>query len=140
MPAGPSGRRARRASQRRGRGFAVATRVLGGRWERIREGLEALDADLARYVEEFAYGEVYGRPGLGLREREIIAITCLTLQGLAPQLKTHVYGALEVGLSPREVREAFIHIALYAGFPTALSGLAVAKEVLEGRPRRSRGR
>lgn len=104
-------------------------RVLGDKAGPISEMLDRTHPDLARYVKEFAYGEVYQRPGLDLKSRELMAITALAMLNLKPQLKTHVYGALHVGLTRREIEEAFIHLALYAGFPVALSGLLTAQEV-----------
>ncbi|NDD26699.1 MAG: carboxymuconolactone decarboxylase family protein [Proteobacteria bacterium] len=115
------------------RGHEKGRAMLGHRWERVVEALEAASPDLARYVVEFAYGEVYPRPGLDIRSREMVSITCLTLQGLRPQLKTHLIAALESGVSEAELVELFIHLALYAGFPTALFGMQTAREVFEER-------
>jgi 4-carboxymuconolactone decarboxylase len=115
------------------RGHAKGREMLGDRWDRIVEAVAAAGPDFARYVTEFAYGEVYCRPGLDMRSREMIAVTCLTLQGLKPQLKTHLMAALQVGVTEEELQELFIHMALYAGFPTALFGLQTAKEVLDER-------
>ena len=106
-------------------------RVLGSKADPIKAMLENVHPDLARYVQDFAYGEVYARPGLGLPERELLAVACLTLLNLKPQLKTHVFGALNVGVTRKQLEETFIHIALYAGFPVALSGLLTAKEVFD---------
>lgn len=106
-------------------------RVLGKKAAPIRKMLRETHPDLAKYVEEFAYGEVYARPGLGLRERELLAVACLTMLNLKPQLKTHVYGALNVGVTRRELEETFLHVALYAGFPAALSGMLTAREVFD---------
>lgn len=105
--------------------------MLGHRWDRLVEALQKADPTFAAYVTEFAYGEVYQRPGLDLRSRELVSIACLTLQGLKPQLKTHVLAALNVGVTEEELMELFIHLALYAGFPTALFGLTTAREVLD---------
>ena len=80
-------------------------RVLGPKAVPIRKMLDTTGGDLGRYVRDFAYGEVYQRPGLGLKERELMAITALTMLNLKPQLKTHVYGALHVGLSRREIED-----------------------------------
>lgn len=116
-------------------------RVLGAKAAPIRKMLRATHPDMARYVEDFAYGEVYRRPGLGLPERELIAVCALAMQNLKPQLKTHVHGALHVGVTRRQLEEAFIHLALYAGFPVALSGLLTAREVfdeLDAAPREAR--
>lgn len=106
-------------------------KVLGAKAGPIRAMLERTHPDLARYVTEFAYGEVYARAGLGLRERELLAVCALTMQNLGPQLKTHVYGALNCGVTRAELEETFLHIALYAGFPAALSGFLTAREVFD---------
>lgn len=105
--------------------------MLGHRWDRIVETLQSASPEFARYVVEFAYGEVYPRPGLDIRSRELVSITCLTIQGLKPQLKTHVIAALQSGVTEDELLELFIHLALYVGFPTALFGLQTAREVIE---------
>lgn len=115
------------------RGHDKGQSMLGHRWERVVAALEAASPEFARYVVEFAYGEVYPRPGLDIRSREMVAVTCLTMQGLKPQLKTHLIAALESGVTEDEIVELFMHLALYVGFPTALFGLQTAREVMEGR-------
>lgn len=113
------------------RGHEKGREMLGHRWGRVVEALERADPTFAKYVTEFAYGEVYQRPGLDMRSRELVSIACLTMQGLKPQLKTHVIAALNVGVTEEELLELFIHLALYTGFPTALFGLQAAREVLD---------
>jgi len=77
---------------------------------------------------------VYSRPGLDLKSREISTVAALTAMGTAlPQLKVHVHGALNVGCSPQEIIEVMIQMAVYAGFPAALNGIFVAKEVFDER-------
>lgn len=107
--------------------------MLGHRWDRVVAALEKGSGDFAAYVTEFAYGEVYNRPGLDMRSRELVSVACLTMQGLKPQLKTHVLAALNVGVTEEELMELFIHLALYTGFPVALFGLNTAREVLDER-------
>ena len=88
--------------------------------------------DLGRYVVEFAFGDIYSRGVLGLREREIATVAMLTaMGGREPQLRVHVHAALNVGISPEEIEETIIHTVPYAGFPTAINGMVVLKEVLE---------
>ena len=77
---------------------------------------------------------MYSRPGLDLKSREISTVAALTAMGTAlPQLKVHVHGALNVGCSPQEIIEVMIQMAVYAGFPAALNGIFVAKEVFDER-------
>ena len=86
--------------------------------------------DFARYIVEFPFGDIYSRPGLDLRSREVATIAALTAMGNArPQLKVHIQAGLNVGLSRDEIVETIMQMAVYAGFPAALNGLFAAKEV-----------
>ena len=79
---------------------------------------------------EFSFGDIYSRPGLDLRAREIATIAALTALGNAsPQLKVHIEAGLNVGLSREEITEVMMQMAVYAGFPAALNGLFAAKEI-----------
>ena len=79
---------------------------------------------------EFSFGDIYSRPGLDLRAREIATIAALTALGNAgPQLKVHIEAGLNVGLSCEEITEVIMQMAVYAGFPAALNGLFAAKEI-----------
>ncbi|HEY1326929.1 MAG TPA: carboxymuconolactone decarboxylase family protein [Casimicrobiaceae bacterium] len=92
--------------------------------------LEASFPEFARYVVEFPFGDIYARPSLGLRERELATVAALCAVGHAlPQLKVHVHAALHVGCTPSEIIEVVMQMAVYAGFPAALNGLSVVREV-----------
>jgi 4-carboxymuconolactone decarboxylase len=93
----------------------------------------ALDPDFARYAVEAGWADVYGRPGLDLRQRQLLNIAALTALGTEPQLAAHVRGALNVGVTPREVVEAVFHLALYVGHPRALNAFRVVREVFADR-------
>jgi len=98
--------------------------------ERVVEALADISPDLGRYIVEFGFGDVYSRPGLTLREREIATIGALTALGnAAPQLKVHIAAGLNVGLTRDEIVETILQMALYAGFPAALNGMFAAREV-----------
>lgn len=102
--------------------------------EQLIERLKDISPDLARYIIEFPFGDVYSRPGLDLRSREIATIAALTALGNAvSQLKVHINGALNVGVSPQEIIEIIIQMAVYAGFPAALNAMYAAKEVFKER-------
>jgi len=92
---------------------------------------EDVAPDFTRYLVEFAFGEIYARPG-ELRQRELIAIASLaTMGGCDPQLETHVHGAFNAGLSEAEIVEAVMTLIPYIGFPKALNAMAVVKRVVE---------
>ena len=87
---------------------------------------------MARLVVEFPYGDIYSRPGLDIKTRELITIASLTTLGYPQdQLKAHVHNSLNVGCTKEEIVEAIMQMVIYAGFPAALNGLFAAKEVFE---------
>ena len=103
------------SSDRYERGLEKLKEVDGEAGETVIEGLKDIAPDIARYVIEFPFGDVYCRPGLDLKSREIAAVAALTALGTAtPQLKVHINGALNVGLSRQDVVEIIIQMAVYA--------------------------
>ncbi|MBI4857514.1 MAG: carboxymuconolactone decarboxylase family protein [Acetobacterium woodii] len=101
---------------------------IGG--EKVIESLKGIAPDLGKYIIEFAFGDIYPREGLSLQERELITITSLlTAGGCEPQLDVHINGALNVGISPEKIIEAFIQCIPYTGFPKVLNAVMVAKHV-----------
>jgi len=104
---------------------------------RIVAGLHDIAPDFARYLIEFPFGDIYTRPGLDLRARQIATVAALTALGTAtPKLKVHIHGALNVGCTRQEITEVIMQVAVYAGFPAALNGLSTAKDVFTERERR----
>ncbi len=77
------------------------------------------------------FGDVWTRQGLELRERSMITCVALTVMGKELQLKTHLRGAVNAGISHQAIEEMMIHVAHYAGWPAAVNGLRVAREVFE---------
>jgi 4-carboxymuconolactone decarboxylase len=121
-------------TERYERGWQRLIEVDAEGGERVVDSLKDVAPDLGRYVVEFAYGEIYQRPGLDLRQRQLITITALTtLGGAEPQLEVHINAGLNVGLTAREVVEAILHCIPYTGFPRVLNAIFVAKRVFEER-------
>jgi 4-carboxymuconolactone decarboxylase len=119
-------------SSRRARGEEALARVDGEAGIRVVENLAGSFPEFATYVLEYPFGDIYSRPGLGLREREIAVVAALCAMGNAgPQLRVHLHAALHVGCTPREILEVVMQMSVYAGFPAALNGLAAIKEVFE---------
>lgn len=116
------------------RGLQRLNEIDGEAGERVIEGLKDVAPDLARYIIEFAFGDIYSRPGLDLKYREVAVIAALTALGTAaPQLKVHVIAGLNVGLTRDEIVEVIIQMSAYAGFPAALNAMSVAAEVFAER-------
>jgi 4-carboxymuconolactone decarboxylase len=121
-------------SERFQRGWQRLLEVDGEGGRRVVESLEDVAPDLGRYVIEFAYGEIYQRPALDLRQRQLVTISALTtLGGAETQLEVHINAGLNVGLTAREVVEAILHCIPYTGFPRVLNAIFVAKRVFEER-------
>ena len=116
------------------RGWEKLKEVDGEGGKRVIESLQDIAPDFARYLIEFPFGDIYSRPGLDLKSREIAAVAALTALGnAAPQLKVHIHGALNVGCTRQEVVEIIMQMAIYAGFPAALNALFAAKEIFKER-------
>ena len=108
--------------------------VDGAGGEGVVQSLEGIAPDLGKYIVEFAFGDIYSRGGLSMREREMVTITSLlTAGGCEPQLEVHINGALNVGLSPNKIIETFIQCIPYTGFPRVLNAVFTAKRVFEER-------
>jgi 4-carboxymuconolactone decarboxylase len=121
-------------NERYERGWEMLKAIDGTAGENVIESLKDFAPDLARYTIEFPFGDIYSRPGLDLKSREIATIAALTAMGnAAPQLKVHLHGALNVGCSQQEVMEVIMQMAVYAGFPAALNAALLAKEVFSER-------
>jgi 4-carboxymuconolactone decarboxylase len=122
------------AQDRYQRGWEKLKEVDGEAGEKVIESLKDIAPDFARLVIEFPFGDIYSRPGLDLKSREIAVVAALTALGnAAPQLKVHIHGALNVGCTRKEVVEVIMQMAVYAGFPAALNGLFAAKDVFKER-------
>jgi 4-carboxymuconolactone decarboxylase len=116
------------------RGWERLREVDADMGERMIESVQDVAPDLGRYVVEFAYGDIYSRPVLDLRQRQLVTISALTsLGGAEPQLEVHVNGGLNVGLAAREIVEAMLHCLPYTGFPRVLNAIFAAKRVFEER-------
>ncbi|MEQ8480792.1 MAG: carboxymuconolactone decarboxylase family protein [Hoeflea sp.] len=111
------------------RGRRALAEIDGEAGEAVVASLADIAPDFARYLLEFPFGDIYSRPGLDLKSREIATIAALTAMGTAaPQLKVHIRAGLNVGLCRQEIVEIIMQMAVYAGFPAALNGLSVARE------------
>ncbi|MCD7107740.1 carboxymuconolactone decarboxylase family protein [Rhizobium sp. DKSPLA3] len=125
----------RRASETRlERGRRALAEIDGQAGENVVAALADIAPDFATYLIEFPFGDIYSRPGLDLRAREIATIAALTAMGTAaPQLKVHIEAGLNVGITRDEITEIMMQMAVYAGFPAALNGLSAAKDVFGNR-------
>ncbi|WP_176082709.1 carboxymuconolactone decarboxylase family protein [Martelella sp. HB161492] len=118
------------------RGRRALAAIDGSAGEAVVNGLADIAPDFATYLLEFPFGDIYSRPGLCLRDREIATVSALAAMGTAaPQLKVHIQAALNVGVSREEIIEILMQMAVYAGFPAALNGLNVARDAFSAHER-----
>jgi 4-carboxymuconolactone decarboxylase len=112
------------------RGSQAIGQTSGGSGTEVVRSLDSIAPDLGRFIVEFSYGDVIARQTLDGSTRELATVALLTALGTArPQLKVHTIAALNVGASRAQVVEVIEQMAVYAGFPAALNGIGVAKEV-----------
>jgi 4-carboxymuconolactone decarboxylase len=100
---------------------------------KIADDLKDIAPDVARYIIEFCYGDIYSRPGLTQKQRALVTISSLVTQGTERELELHVNTGLTAGLTTTEIVEAITHLIPYTGFPRVLNALYVAKKVFAER-------
>jgi len=117
------------------RGKIVREQVLGREHvERATSAQSDFDADFQTLITETAWGSVWSRPGLDLRTRHLMTIAILAALGREHELKLHLSKIHNTGTTWDDVREALLHVAVYAGIPAANSAIAIAKEVMTTQP------
>jgi len=92
---------------------------------------ETVDKEFARMIVEYPFGSVWARPNLELKNRSMCTVAVLTALNRAPELAIHIRGALNIGITREEILEIIMHVGVYAGMPTAVEGIKVAREVFE---------
>ncbi|MBH77488.1 MAG: 4-carboxymuconolactone decarboxylase [Dehalococcoidia bacterium] len=112
------------------KGLAIRREVLGH--EYVDNSLAQADEftmPLQELVTEHAWGAIWGRPGLSRRDRSLLNLGMLTALNRPHELRLHIRGALNNGLTREEIREALLQSAVYCGAPAALDGFRVAREI-----------
>ena len=113
------------------RGMATRREVLGDpHVDRAEAAKTAFDEDFQRFITEGAWGSVWSRPGLTRRERSLVTIALLAALGHDEEVAMHVRATANTGASAADIKEALLHVAVYAGVPAANRAFRVAKAVL----------
>jgi len=114
------------------KGLKNRREVLGAAY--VDKALAEMD-DFSRPIQElvtqYCWGEVWGRPGLDRKARSMINLAMLTALNRPHEIKTHVRGALNNGLSKDEIMEVFLQTAIYCGVPAAIDSFRIARQVFE---------
>ena len=121
------------AETRFDRGLRALSEIDGEVGEKVIESLADIAPEFGRLLVEYSFGDILSRKEqLDLRAREVATIAALAAMGNAtPQLKVHIEAGLNVGLSRDEIVEIMMQMSVYAGFPAALNGLFVARDVFQ---------
>ncbi|WP_153531894.1 carboxymuconolactone decarboxylase family protein [Actinomadura macrotermitis] len=111
-------------------GMQVLEKVDGEAGQRIVDSLSDVSPELGHQVVAWAFGDMYARPELTPRDRQLVTLGVLAaLGGCEIELDVHINAALNVGLVPSEIAEALLHTAVYAGMPRSINATLVAKKV-----------
>lgn len=97
-----------------------------------RDEVRTVAPKLIELTEKVVYGDVWERPGLSKRDRSLITVAALTAMYRGDQLTGHIERALANGVTREEIGEVITHMALYSGWPTAMTAGRIAKKVFEG--------
>jgi 4-carboxymuconolactone decarboxylase len=114
------------------KGLAVRREVLGAEYvdKSIREA-DDFTRDMQELVTQYCWGDIWMRPGLDRRTRSFLNLAMITALNRPHELKLHVRGAVNNGLTKDEIKEVFLQAAIYCGVPAALDSFRVAKEVFK---------
>jgi 4-carboxymuconolactone decarboxylase len=115
-------------------GWSYLKQITGDKGEQTIARLRQFSPDLCDLIISFAYGDIYARDGLDLKQRMIVTLTTLITQGgCDKELEVHIGSALNVGLTPKEIIEIMLHCIPYIGFPKVMNAVGTAREVFESK-------
>ena len=113
-------------------GLATRRAVLGADYvQAALDKASDFNAPLQEAVTRHAWGNTWQRKGIDLRTRSIVTVSMLVALGKMHELKIHVRGALNNGVTPAELQEIFMHASVYCGFPAAVDAFRTASEVID---------
>lgn len=113
-------------------GLATRRQVMGDDFvDRALGNATEFSRPIQEYITRNAWGDVWQRPGLDLRTRSMVTVAMLIALGRQHELKGHVRGALNNGVTPEELQEVLLHASIYCGLPTAVEAFRTAAEVVD---------
>ncbi len=111
------------------KGMAIRRSVLGDAYvDRAVANMNEFNKPLQELVTQYCWGEVWGREGLSKRDRSLLNLGMISILNRGHELKAHVRGALNNGLSRDEIREVLLQVAIYGGVPAAVDSFRLANE------------
>ena len=120
------------------KGLTTRTQVMGEDFvNKALGGATDFTQPMQEHITAKAWGDVWQRPGLELKTRSMITVAMLIAMGKQHELKGHVRGALNNGVTPAELQEILLHAAVYCGVPSAMEAFRTAAEVVDGPQRQA---
>jgi 4-carboxymuconolactone decarboxylase len=114
-------------------GMAVRRAVLGNAHvDRAEATKTPFDADFQQFITETAWGTIWSRPGLDRKTRHLLTIAMMAALGKDHELAMHIRATSNTGVTPDEVKEVLLQVAIYAGIPAANTAMTIAKQVYAG--------
>ena len=115
-------------------GLAIRREVIGAdATDNAMKTADAFTRPMRDFVTEYCWGEIWARPGLPRKTRSLINLAMLTALNRPDELKAHVHGALNNGVTQEEIMEVFLQVTVYCGIPAGWGGFRVASEVFAER-------
>ena len=112
------------------KGLGVRRKVLGDTYvDSAMKNVDEFNQPLQDMLNEYCWGGVWGREGLPLKTRSLLNLAMISILNRPHELKTHVRGALNNGVSRKEIQEVFLQVAIYAGMPAAVDSFRIAREL-----------
>ena len=112
------------------KGLEIRRAVLGNEYvDKAMAAADDFNQPMQELVTEYCWGSVWGRPGLPRKTRSLLNLAMLSALNRSPELKLHVRGALNNGVTKKEMAEVFLQVAIYCGVPSAIDSFRTAREV-----------
>ena len=113
-------------------GLRIRTEVLGKEYvENAMKNADDFNRPFQEFVSEYCWGAGWGRPGLSKKERSMLNLAMLSALNRPHEIKLHVRGALNNGLTKEDIKEVFMQVAIYCGVPAGVDGFRIAREVFK---------
>jgi 4-carboxymuconolactone decarboxylase len=113
-------------------GMKTRREVLGGEWvDKSMAQVDEFNQEFTELLNTYCWNDIWNRPGLSRKMRSVLNLGMLSALGKEHELKLHIRGALNNGLTKEEIKEVFLQVAIYCGVPAAVVAFRCAKEVLK---------
>ena len=114
------------------KGLATRRAVLGADYvDRAIASADDFSRPMQELVTEYCWGEIWNRPGLDRKTRSMLNLAMLTALNRPHEVRLHVRGAINNGLTKQQISEIFLQAAIYCGVPAAIDSVRIAREVFK---------